>query len=144
MLAFQNGLSWMLACVLIFNNLSRTNAYDVYTLWGMPLFTLLLLWMQIFLFFILSVQNGCFSGSLIWRGSQDTAGNWGVQKEKKRKKVLKLSLFSCDFFFIPIDSGEFVCRMGVLIWWLNHLRVIFTSTHCMHIIKGGKYLNSIR
>lgn len=46
-------------------------------------------------------------------------------KREKREKVLELSLFSCDFFFFVLrESRELAWEMGMLIKWLNHLRVI--------------------
>lgn len=98
-------LSWMSAWMLIFNDLPRTNVYSIYTLLRTSSFMLLLLWMQIFLFFILSVQDGCFRSRLIWSWSPDTAGNCGLQR-KEKEKVLELSLFSCDFFFVLKDPGN--------------------------------------
>ena len=142
-LKWSSLLSRMSAWMLIFNDLPRTNVYSTYTLLRTSSFTLPLLWMQIFLFFILSVQDGCFRSRLIWSWSPDTAGNCGLPKKRKRESAWA-QLVLLWFLFCSERSRELAWQMSVLISRLNHLRVIFISIQGMHIIKGRKHLHSIR
>lgn len=38
-----------------------------------------------------------------------------IDRFKRREKVLELSLFACDFFFVLKETGESAWQMGVLI-----------------------------